>query len=445
MRLIPLCLMFGVIALRPVAATRLSKLEEDVKVLNNFIIKELRHVRDEVEAISYRVEILEKSTVKHNQRSSNQDMEITSHYIRDKTKESGEQFEDDRNNDASHVVLAIAGNIREAYSNDKKDLHILKHDVKGQLGELEQQITNHIENLTTNVQQSIEDVHVHISLANITLLEFINRSASNVSIFADFIKQEMAEFIINAGEQIDLRLNETEAKLNESISSTFRQNEEKLQRFIAITDYNVSETMLEAESIVNLIRTNFSEMSTQVTNVSLELQTIRKEVQDADERLWNSFELTSSDLGKEIASLKICLRSNIKITNDDYYYPCAKDIRLANAHQYRNGEIVGRLEVRHNDEWGALCHDTYDMYLHSGEPYITKNVNVVCRTFGFRECDYIVTSYGWHMGSKKKWMDNVKCLGTESSILECPHDGWEVKKCGRYYGYGKEVMYRLKG
>ncbi|WAR29399.1 hypothetical protein MAR_002967 [Mya arenaria] len=39
MRLIPLCLMFGVIALRPVAATRLSKLEEDVKVLNNFIIK----------------------------------------------------------------------------------------------------------------------------------------------------------------------------------------------------------------------------------------------------------------------------------------------------------------------------------------------------------------------------------------------------------------------
>ncbi|WAR29405.1 hypothetical protein MAR_002973 [Mya arenaria] len=157
---IPLCLMFGLIALRPVAATRLSKLEEDVKVLNNFIIKELRHVRDEVEAISYRVEILEKSTVKHDQRSSNQDMDITSHYIRDKTKESGVQFEDDRNNDASHVVLAIAGNIREAYSNDKKDLHNLKHNAKGQLRELEQQITNHIENLTTNVQESIEDVHI---------------------------------------------------------------------------------------------------------------------------------------------------------------------------------------------------------------------------------------------------------------------------------------------
>ncbi|WAR29403.1 hypothetical protein MAR_002971, partial [Mya arenaria] len=211
----------------------------------------------------------------------------------DTTKESGEQFADDGNNNASHDVLAMAGNIREAYSNDKKDLHFLKHDVKGQLRELEQQMTNLIENLTTNVKQS---------------------------------------------EQIDLRLNETEAKLNESISSTFRQNEEKLQR------------------------------------------------------------------------------SNIEITNDNYYYPCAKDIRLANAHQYRNGEIVGRLEASVTMMNGAHC-ATICIY--------TLNVNVVCRTFGFRECDYIVTSYCWRMGSKKKWMDNVKCLGTESSILECPHDGWE--------------------
>ncbi|WAR29391.1 DMBT1-like protein [Mya arenaria] len=426
---------------RPIQGSRLSRPEDDVKSLKSFIFRELSSIRDEVKEISNRVDILENTTVTHDLSSSSKDMDITSYNLVDKTGESGKQLVRAGNNEASQAVTAEVQNMRKAYSNDKKDLHQLKNDVKDQLRDLEQKITSHMHNLTADVQHNIEYIHEHVSMANVTLSEFINGSISNVSMFSDNIKKEIKMFFENTSHQLTLQFNKTESKIKQNISSTYRQNENNLERFLTLADRNVSQMILKADNIFNLIRSNFSEMPVQITNLSLDLQTTKNEIKDVKERLGNNAESTSNDLKEEIVILKSCLYQ--EITHDGYYYPCAKDIRLANASLYRSTGFQGRLEVRHDNTWGTVCDDSFAANV--GEPYITNNVNVVCRMFGFRECDYVMRagSYvvvaGLGEGSGEIWIDDVKCGGGESSFLECPHDGWGVHNCG----HGEDVGFSM--
>ncbi|WAR29390.1 C163A-like protein, partial [Mya arenaria] len=320
----PLCfLMFGLIAMRPVEGTRLDRLEEELKALKGFIFKELGYIRDDVKEIAYRVDILENTTVTHDPSSPYQDIGITSYNLDEKNGDSGKLLVRDGNNEGSHVVIAEVQNMRKAYANDKKDLHQLKQDVKGQLRDIELKITSHMHNLTADVQQNID--------------------------------------------------------------------------------------------LVSVIRTNFSEVPTQITNLSLQLKLTEKEIKDAEERL------------------RICIHTKVSI-QDGYYFPCAKDIRLANASPYRSTGVQGRLEVRHDNTWGTVCDNSFELGQVRKQD-IENNVNVVCRMFGFQECKYV----RWARlgrGSGYIWMDRVKCGGRESSFLECPHLGWGVHICSLYEDIG---------
>nr|XP_055046925.1 deleted in malignant brain tumors 1 protein-like [Misgurnus anguillicaudatus] len=78
----------------------------------------------------------------------------------------------------------------------------------------------------------------------------------------------------------------------------------------------------------------------------------------------------------------------------------------------------GRVEVFYNDIFGAVCHTGWGL----------EEATVLCRQLG---CGDVVepTSYmGPFVGPK--WLDNLGCIGNESTVQSCPFTGWGVSSCG---------------
>ncbi|XP_068698547.1 deleted in malignant brain tumors 1 protein-like [Montipora foliosa] len=86
----------------------------------------------------------------------------------------------------------------------------------------------------------------------------------------------------------------------------------------------------------------------------------------------------------------------------------------------RRGE--GRVEIYHNGAWGTVCHDNWDK----------RDAQVVCRELGFLFAISAPISARFGLGSGSIWLDNVNCKGSESSIRNCPHAGWDNHNCGHY-------------
>ena len=78
----------------------------------------------------------------------------------------------------------------------------------------------------------------------------------------------------------------------------------------------------------------------------------------------------------------------------------------------------GRLEVYYNSTWGTMCDDGFT----------DSSARVVCHMLGYgRSGRLIGNRYG--AGSGQIWLDNVQCSGTETSIADCPHNGWGSHDC----------------
>ncbi|XP_065715711.1 scavenger receptor cysteine-rich domain-containing protein DMBT1-like isoform X2 [Patagioenas fasciata] len=80
---------------------------------------------------------------------------------------------------------------------------------------------------------------------------------------------------------------------------------------------------------------------------------------------------------------------------------------------------AGRVEVFHNQQWGTICDDTWDL----------KDAAVVCRQLG---CGTPVSAPGlshFGQGSGPIWLDGVSCVGTEATLAECPVKPWGHHAC----------------
>ncbi|KAM6184280.1 scavenger receptor cysteine-rich domain-containing protein DMBT1-like [Sarcoramphus papa] len=90
-------------------------------------------------------------------------------------------------------------------------------------------------------------------------------------------------------------------------------------------------------------------------------------------------------------------------------------VRLVNG----PNRCAGRVEVLHEQQWGTVCDDSWDL----------KDAKVVCRQLG---CGTAVSAPGqahFGRGLDPIWLDDVECTGMETTLSQCSLRSWGLHNC----------------
>ena len=87
-----------------------------------------------------------------------------------------------------------------------------------------------------------------------------------------------------------------------------------------------------------------------------------------------------------------------------------------------SSENQGRVEIWYNSTWNTVCDDYWDL----------RDANVVCRQLGYTGAVTAHQSARFGQGAGQILLDDLQCIGTESSLLECPHLGINSHNCGHH-------------
>ena len=77
------------------------------------------------------------------------------------------------------------------------------------------------------------------------------------------------------------------------------------------------------------------------------------------------------------------------------------------------------MEVYYDGAWGTVCDDGWGI----------DGARVVCRQLGFRYALHVYGSARYGQGTGPILLDDVYCLGSESSLLSCRHSGIGSHNC----------------
>jgi len=94
----------------------------------------------------------------------------------------------------------------------------------------------------------------------------------------------------------------------------------------------------------------------------------------------------------------------------------AHQVRLVDGPNLHTGRVevyTNRTGGLHNAEWGTICDNNWDI----------QDARVVCHQLGYPDAVGAPISAHYGQGTGPIWLNNVKCLGNESDILECAHNG----------------------
>ncbi|XP_064629569.1 neurotrypsin-like [Lineus longissimus] len=84
-----------------------------------------------------------------------------------------------------------------------------------------------------------------------------------------------------------------------------------------------------------------------------------------------------------------------------------------------NANYKGSVEVKYLGEWGTICDDVWDI----------KDAKVVCKQLGFSDAKKAVGGAQFGKGVDNIFLDEVECVGDETSIENCPHLPWRSHDC----------------
>nr|CAD7410282.1 unnamed protein product [Timema cristinae] len=79
----------------------------------------------------------------------------------------------------------------------------------------------------------------------------------------------------------------------------------------------------------------------------------------------------------------------------------------------------GRIEVRHHGVWGTICDDDFT----------ETAASVICRSLKFGGPAEARKNGAFGSGVGQIWLDQLLCVGNESSLGECLHSDWGQHNC----------------
>ena len=72
------------------------------------------------------------------------------------------------------------------------------------------------------------------------------------------------------------------------------------------------------------------------------------------------------------------------------------------------------MEVYHNGTWGTVCDNGWDL----------KDAQVVCKELDLGNATAARYNAFYRRGSGQIWLQDLRCLGNESTVEDCSHGGW---------------------
>ena len=101
-----------------------------------------------------------------------------------------------------------------------------------------------------------------------------------------------------------------------------------------------------------------------------------------------------------------------------------------------SGRGLGRVEIKHNGQWGTICDDSWNI----------NDAEVVCRQLGYSHAVRAIQGGNSYVpaGTGTIWLDEVGCIGNERSLTSCSHNGWGRHDCSHYEDAGVECSIGIR-